>query len=157
MNEERLRQELVNALVARQAHQLFETAVEGFPPAHYNTKPAGLPYSFWHLLEHIRIAQADILDYIENPQYQYLNFPEDYWSPSDSIADAADWQTTIHAFLADRASLVAIVQDPARDLSAQIPHGEAGHSILREILIVAAHNSYHIGEFGILRGTMGLW
>ena len=157
MNDRHLRQQLVYALTARQAHHTFEAAIENFPPAHYNSAPPNLPYSFWHLLEHLRIAQADILDYIENPDYQYLRFPDDYWLPSDAQADQAAWQRTTDAFLADRAALVDIVQDPARDLAAQIPHAQAGHTILREILIVAAHNSYHIGEFGILRGTLGLW
>lgn len=157
MNDQPIRQQLVKVLAARQAHQLFETAVENFPAAHYNTKPPNAPYSFWQLLEHLRIAQADILNYILNADYQYLNFPDDYWPPADALADSAAWQATIDRFLADRASLCAIVQDPARDLTAQLPHGESGHSILREILVVAAHNSYHIGEFGSLRGTMGLW
>lgn len=157
MNDQHIRQQLVNALGKRQAHQSFETVIENFPLARYNIKPPNTPYSFWHLLEHMRIAQADILDYIENPDYQYLKFPDDYWPPADSQADAAAWQATIDSFLADRASLIAIVQDPARDLAAQIPHGQAGHTILREILVVAAHNAYHIGEFGSLRGTLGLW
>ena len=157
MDDQHLRQQLVNTLAERQAHQLFETVIDGFPPAHYNTKPPNLPYSFWHLLEHMRIAQADILDYIVNPKYQYLSFPDDYWRPADAQADQAEWLQTIDRFLADRASLVDIIQDPARDLTAQIPHGQAGHSILREILVVSAHNAYHIGEFGILRGTMRLW
>lgn len=157
MNDQHLRQQLVNALAARQAHQLFETVIDNFPPAQYNTKPPNTPYSFWQLLEHMRIAQADILDYIVNPDYQYLTFPDDYWRPADAQADGAAWRGTIDRFLADRDALIAIVQDPARDLKAQIPHGENGHTILREILVVAAHNSYHIGEFGSLRGTMGLW
>ena len=157
MNDQHIRQQLVNALSARQAHQQFETAIAGFPPGRINTKPPNAPYSFWQLLEHMRIAQADILDYIENPDYQYLTFPDDYWRPADDQADGAAWRGTIDNFLADRDALIAIVQDPARDLTAQIPHGENGHTILREILVVAAHNAYHIGEFGILRGTLGLW
>ncbi|MCY3978280.1 MAG: DinB family protein [Chloroflexi bacterium] len=157
MNDQHTRQQLVNALAARQAHLLFETAIHSFPPNHYNSKPPNLPYSFWHLLEHLRITQADILNYIENPHYQYLKHPEDYWPPPDAQADSAAWQRTINDYLADRAALVAIVQDPARDLTAQIPHAQPGHTILREILVIAAHNSYHIGEFGILRATLGLW
>ena len=157
MNIQHLRQQLVNALSARQAHQLFESVIDGFPPHHYNTKPPNLPYSFWHLLEHMRITQADILDYIENPQYQYLTHPADYWPPPDARADSAAWQATIDGCLADRTSLVAIVEDPTRDLMAQIPHGQPGHTILREIFVIAAHNSYHIGEFGILRANLGLW
>lgn len=157
MNDQRLRQQLVNALTKRQAHQSYETVIDGFPASHHNTKPPNTPYSFWHLLEHMRVTQADILDYIVNPRYQYLNFPADYWPPADAQADQSEWLRAIDRFLADRAALVAIIQDPARDLTAQIPHGQAGHTILREILVIAAHNAYHIGEFGILRGTLGLW
>lgn len=157
MNDQHLRQQLVNALTKRQAHQSFETVIDGFPAAHYNAKPPNTPYSFWHLLEHLRITQADILDYIENSQYQYLKFPDDYWPPADALGNQPQWLRTVERFLADRAALVAIIQDPARNLTAQIPHGQAGHTILREILVIAAHNAYHIGEFGILRGTLGLW
>lgn len=157
MNDQHLRQQLVNALTVRQAHQSFDDAIADFPAAHFNTRPPGVPYTFWHLLEHLRIAQADILDYIQNPDYVYRKFPKDYWSPPDSQADEASWRNTIARFKADLAALEAIAEDPARDLVAQIPHGEPGHSILREILIVAAHNAYHIGEFGILRATLGLW
>lgn len=157
MNDQRLRQQLVNALTVRQAHQSLDDAIADFPTQHFNTRPPSLSYTFWHLLEHLRIAQADILDYIQNPDYVYRKFPEDYWPPSDAQADEASWQNTIALFKADLAALVAIAQDPARDLVAQIPHGEPSHSILREILVVAAHNSYHIGEFGILRATLRLW
>ncbi|MCY4466620.1 MAG: DinB family protein [Chloroflexi bacterium] len=157
MNDPHLRQQLVNALTVRQAHQSFDDVIADFPAAHFNTQPPGLPYTFWHLLEHMRIAQADILDYIQNPDYVSMKFPEDYWSPPDSQADKAGWWNTIARFKTDLAALVAIAQDQDRDLIAQIPHGHPGHSILREILIVAAHNAYHIGEFGSLRGTQGLW
>ena len=157
MSDRYVREQLINALTKAQAHQPFENAIMDFPPAHYNTRPSNMPYSFWHLLEHLRIAQADILDYIENPAYRYLKFPDDYWPPQKQTANEAAWQRTITDFQADLAALVDVVRDPTRDLYAQIPHGEAGHTILREVLVVAAHNSYHIGEFGILRGTMGLW
>ena len=157
MSDQHLRQQLINALSKRQAHLTFDAIVADFPPAHYNTRPLNTPYTFWHLLEHLRIAQGDILDYIENPAYRYLKFPDDYWPAEDVAADDKAWTQTINSFQADLAALVAIVRDPSRDLCAQIPHGQPGHSIMREILVVAAHNSYHIGEFGILRGTMDLW
>ena len=157
MNDKHLRQQLVNALAKRQAHQSFEKTVQGFPQAHFNTRPAKLPYSFWHLLEHIRIAQWDILDYIGNPNYRYLSFPDGYWPDQNMEADAQKWNQTISEFRADQQALTKIIEDPARDLYAQIAHAQPGHSILREILVLAAHNSYHIGEFAILRGTMGLW
>ena len=157
MNDRHLRDQLENALTNGAAHQTFENAIADFPPAHYNTRPPNTPYTFWHLLEHLRIAQADILDYIENPAYRYLKFPDEYWPAPESVADEPAWGTTIDRFQNDLASLVDIVRDPTRDLIAQIPHGQAGHTILREALVVAAHNSYHIGEFGILRGAMDLW
>jgi len=157
MNDTEVREQLVNALVKSQAHQLFDDVVKDFPAEHYNTRPANVPYSFWHLLEHIRIAQWDILDYIENPNYQYRPWPKGYWPDPDATAGSAEWNGTIAAFHSDQQSLVAIIQDPGRDLYAQIPHGEPGHTILREAMIVASHNAYHIGEMGILRGTMNLW
>ncbi len=157
MNDDHFRQQLVNTLVLRQAHLSFETAVADFPAAHYNSRIPQADYSFWHLLEHLRITQADILDYIENPAYQYMQWPDAYWPAPEADADEDQWRATVAAFEADRAALVGIVNDPARDLCAQIPHGQPGHSILREILVIAAHNSYHIGELASLRGTLGLW
>lgn len=157
MSDKHIREQLVNALVLRQAHLSFETAVADFPAAHYNTSVPEAPYSFWHLLEHLRITQADILDYIENPDYQVMKWPEAYWPAPTQQADETAWRATIAGFEADRAALVSIINDPARDLCAQIPHGQPGHTIMREILVIAAHNSYHIGELGSLRGTLGLW
>jgi hypothetical protein len=155
--DESLRQQLVNLLMLQQAHMGFEAAVANFPMAHINTRPPHLQYSFWHLLEHVRFCQWDILDYIRNPQYQHVSWPDDYWRDPSEDTDSAGWQATIHQFLADRETLVKMVQDPATDLYAPIPHGHPTHNILREILIVADHNAYHIGEFGILRQVMQLW
>ena len=157
MNDNHLREQLVNALTKRQAHQTYDQVVADFPAAHFNRRPPNAPYSFWQLLEHIRITQWDILDYIENPGYQYRKFPDEYWPDEDAEADAEIWQRTIEHTRADLRSLVAIVKDPQRDLLAQIPHGQPSHTILREILIIASHNAYHIGEFGILRGSLDLW
>ena len=157
MNDAHLREQLVNALTKRQAHQTYDDVVADFPASHFNARPPNTAYSFWQLLEHIRITQWDILDYIENPGYQYRKFPDAYWPEAEAAADAAAWQRTIDETRADLRSLVKIVRDPARDLMGQIPHGQPGHTILREILIIASHNAYHIGEFGILRGTLDLW
>ena len=157
MNDNHLREQLVNALTKRQAHQTYDQVVADFPAAHFNSRPPNAPYSFWQLLEHIRITQWDILDYIKNPGYQYRKFPDEYWPDGDAEADAEIWQRTIERTRADLRSLVAIVQDPQRDLLAKIPHGQPSHTILREILIIASHNAYHIGEFGILRGSLDLW
>ena len=157
MSDEHVRAQLVNLLTVRQAHMSLEDAVKGFPLEHINAKPPGVEYTFWHLLEHLRIAQWDILDYIRNPQYKAIAWPRDYWPAPDAITEAGGWLQTIEQFLADRAALVTMVRDPQTDLYAPIPHGEDGHTILREILLVADHNAYHIGEFGILRQVMGLW
>lgn len=157
MNDKHVRQQLVNALAQRQAHMLFDDAIKDFPEAHYNTYPTNVSYSFWHLLEHLRITQWDILDYIQNPDYQYREFPSGYWAEPETIATVADWQETVDHFRKDLNALIGIINDPQTDLYAQIPHAKDGHTILREINIVATHNAYHIGEFGILRATMGLW
>lgn len=156
--EKVLRQQLVNLLTKQQAHMGFEEAVAAFPQEHINTHPTGVDYSFWHLLEHIRFAQWDILDYIRNPDYQSHPWPEGYWRNPDETTDKAGWNKTIQGFLDDRQALVDIVEDSNNDLTAPIPHAfSPEHSILREILVVADHNAYHIGELAILRQVMGLW
>lgn len=156
-NDQEVRNQLVNLLLKRQAHMLFEDAIANFPSGHINTHPPHVTYSFWHLLEHIRICQWDILDYIRNPEYKTLNFPDDLWPASNVETDMDGWEQTIQQFYADRQALVDIVNDPGSDLYAPIPHGWDGHNILREILVVADHNAYHIGEFAILRQLMELW
>jgi hypothetical protein len=158
MNQDQvLRQQLVNFLVKRQAHMLFEDAVANFPQEHINTRPSEVSYSFWHLLEHVRICQYDILDYIRNPAYEAPPFPEGVWPAPAADTDWAGWNQTIEHFYADRQALVEIVQHPDTDLYVPIAHGWDGHNILREVLIVGDHNAYHIGEFGILRQMLGLW
>ena len=156
-SDQELRQQLINMLVKQQAHMQFEDAVTDFPEAHINVRPPQLDYSFWHLLEHLRICQYDILDYMRNPDYQILDFPAGYWPAKDTETDMVGWQHTIEQFLADRQAIVDIINDPETDLYAPIPHGWDGHNILREVLVVADHNAYHIGEFGILRQSLNLW
>lgn len=157
MSDAELRNQLVRMLTVQQAHMGLEDAVKNFPAKDYNTRPLNVDYSFWHLLEHLRITQWDILDYCRNPNYKELEWPKGYWPAKDATTDAKGWQQTIDQFIADRNALVAIVNNPQTDLYAQIPHGAAGHNILREILVVADHNAYHIGELGILRQVVGNW
>lgn len=157
MSDQHIRTQLVNLLTKGQAHMTFEEAIKGFPLEHINTRPSGVEYTFWHLLEHLRICQWDILDYSRNPDYKELKFPDDLWPARDAVTDATGWQRTIDLFHADLAALVALVQNPQTDLYKQIPHGYDGHTIFREILVVADHNAYHIGEFGILRQVVGIW
>lgn len=157
MTDSALRTQVVNLLTLPQAHMTLEDAVANFPLTHINTRPPGVEYSFWHLLEHLRISQWDLLDYIRNPQYQEREWPRRYWPAPDATTDADGWMETIRAFQADRAALAALANDPGTDLHQPIAHGAEGHTILREILLAADHNAYHIGEFGILRQVMGLW
>jgi len=153
-----LRRQLVRLLTVRQAHMGFEEAVADFPEEHVNTRPPNCPYTFWHLLEHVRICQRDILDYIVADDYQWPDWPDDLWPDRAAETDAAGWQRTIDHFLEDRQKLVAIIRDPAVDLFAPLPNsGDYQHNVLREINVIAAHNAYHTGELGILRGVMGLW
>lgn len=136
----------------------FENAVAHFPLEHINTQPPNVPYTFWHLLEHLRVCQRDILDFCVLPpqDYLWLKFPADLWPKPEAKADAVIWEMTIQSFLADRTALVALVQNPATDLFALLPHGEP-YTVLREILVTADHNAYHVGELAILRQTLGLW
>lgn len=158
MNDDALREQLVNLLIKRQAHMDFEDAVAEFPPEHVNSRPPNCEYTFWHLLEHMRLTQKDILDYVESDDYRWPVWPEDYWPERAATTDYAGWHQTIAAFLADRQRLVALVEDPAVDLFAPLPNsGEHGHTLLREIHVVASHNAYHTGELGILRQVMALW
>jgi hypothetical protein len=130
--------------------------VADFPLEHINSHPPNVPYTFWHLLEHLRIAQADILDFILNPAYQSLPWPEGYWPDPEAQASAANWEQTLAAFTADQEQLLKLAQDPEVDLLAELPLSP-GYTILREIMVAADHNAYHIGELGILRQVMGLW
>ena len=124
---------------------LFEEAVAGFPESHINTRPPHVEYSFWHLLEHLRLCQYDILDYIRNPGYQAPEFPAGYWPDKKADTDLAGWQQTIDQFLVDRQALVDMINDPDTDLYEPMPHGWDGHNVLREIIVVADHNAYHLG------------
>ena len=107
-------------------------------------------------LEHLRLTQLDILDYCRNPNYTPRPHPEGYWPARDAVATAADWARTCEVFLSDLDELIAIVEDPETDLYTKIPWG-GEHTILREILIIADHNSYHVGELAIMRQVMGTW
>jgi hypothetical protein len=156
-NYQALRKQLLAMLLERQAHMSFEDAVADFPLEFINTKPPNVPYSFWQLVEHLRITQWDILDYIRNPNYKEIRWPDAYWVPRDKMADAAAWQHSIAQFVSDRNAIADIVRDTKNDLYAPIAHGHGGHNILREVLVVADHNAYHIGEFGILRQVVGAW
>ena len=134
----------------------FEEAVADFPDDAINLRPPNVDYTPWHLLEHLRLTQADILDYVVNPDYVEQEWPAAYWPARDATATRARFDETISGFIADKDALRGLVTDPARDLFAVIP-GTPGHTLLREVRIDADHNAYHVGEFAVLRQVMGTW
>jgi hypothetical protein len=156
MDDETVRREALAILDARDARMPFEDAVAEFPDDAINRRPPNVTYTPWHLIEHLRITQWDILEYVRNPAHVSPDWPVGYWPAPDVVATPAEFEATVVSFLADLAALRAIVADPATDLFAVIP-GTPGHTIMREIRIVADHNAYHIGEFAILRQIMGTW
>jgi hypothetical protein len=154
--ERLLRDQTIRLLHGGMAHLTFDDAIADFPLDRINERPSNVPYTPWHILEHLRISQWDILDFVRNPDYQELSWPKDYWPAPDAVTDAAGWERTIAQFRADFAAVCALATDPQTDLTARIPWGD-GQTILRELLLVADHNAYHIGEFAILRQVMGTW
>lgn len=157
-DDQELRNQLVRMLTVRQAHMDFEDAVAKFPEEHINTRPPHCDYTFWHLLEHMRICQRDILDYIVSDEYKWPNFPDELWPEKSLETDMVGWQRTIEEFIADRQALVEIINDANVDLFAPLPNSrEHKHNILREINIIANHNAYHTGELGGLRQVMEIW
>jgi alkylation response protein AidB-like acyl-CoA dehydrogenase len=151
-----LREQLLALIDGRGAHMPFDAAVADFPDDAINELPPNVSYTPWHLLEHIRIAQSDILDYIRNVGYLAPSWPEEYWPARDATATPEQFALTLESFRADRAALHELVANPATDLLAVIPN-TPGHTVLREVRLVGDHNAYHIGEFAILRQVMGTW
>jgi hypothetical protein len=156
MTRDPLRAELLRLLDGVDAHMPFEAAVADFPDSDMNRRPPNVDYTPWHLVEHLRLTQADILDYITNPDYTERAWPDEYWPGPTATATRATWDASVAGFLADRGAIRTIVADDGRELLAVIP-GTPGHTLLREIRVVADHNAYHVGEFAILRQVMGTW
>jgi hypothetical protein len=134
----------------------FDEAVADFPDEAMNRRPPNVDYTPWHLIEHVRLTQWDILEYVTNPAYVEREWPREYWPDPSATATREDWDATVAGFRADQAALLALVEDEDRDLHAVLP-GTPGHTLLREVRIVADHNAYHVGEFAILRQIMGTW
>lgn len=150
------RQQLSALLKTGNAHMSFEEAVADFPEDKINSRPPNVDYTFWHLVEHLRITQRDILDYLNDPHYEEMAWPKDYWPAPSATTDKAGWDQSVADFIADRSQLIAIVENPNTDLTASVP-SNPDHTILREILILIDHNAYHIGELAILRQVDNAW
>lgn len=157
MNADRaLRDHLIYLLQGGGAHLNFDAAIADLPVDLRGVKPTGIPHTPWRLLEHMRIAQWDILEFSRNPKHVSPHFPEGYWPDSDAPPDPVAWDKSAAAFRADLKAMGDLVADPATDLFARIPHGE-GQTVLREALLVADHNAYHLGQIVVVRRALGAW
>ncbi|HET8922219.1 MAG TPA: DinB family protein [Candidatus Acidoferrum sp.] len=154
--DQALREHVVSLLKGGGAHVHFMDAIEGFPETKRGTYVEGLPHTGWQLLEHARIAQWDILEFSRNPKHVSPGFPEGYWPKTPGPADEAAWDKSIEAFQRDLQEMIKLVKNPKTDLCGKIPHGE-GQTILREALVIADHNSYHLGQLVDLRRALGAW
>jgi DinB family protein len=138
------------------AHMSLDEAVADFPTAHVNSRPPNVSYSFWHILEHIRIAQWDLLEYVQNARHVSPAWPEGYWPAPDAATDAAGWKRTVSAIKADLRRMDRMLADPDVDIFAPVPFA-GGKSVVRCTFVAIDHNAYHLGEFAILRQVMNLW
>jgi hypothetical protein len=151
-----IRAGLADTLAWGEAHATFDAAVKGLAPRLRGRRPLGFEHSAWQLVEHLRRAQHDLLDFCLNPSYQALSWPDDYWPKKPAPPSAGAWSKSIAAYRRDRAAFQALVRNPKRGLDDKIPHG-AGQTYLREVLLAIDHNSYHVGQLGSNRHALGAW
>ena len=155
-DDEVVRQQLIALLRGGNAHLNFERAVSQFPFDYINRKVSHISYSPWGLLEHMRICQWDILEFICNPEYESPPWPKGYWPAKGEFADEKMWQKTLSDFSKDLLSVEKLVNDPGTNLYQPIPHA-TDFNIFREILLIADHNAYHLGELVVLRKALFIW
>jgi uncharacterized damage-inducible protein DinB len=151
-----LREQLARVLDWNDAHVGFDAAVDGIGPAHRGVVPEGMAHSAWQLLEHLRIAQHDILDFCVNASYKEMTWPDDYWPADPQPPSEAAWDDAVAGYVRDRDAVKRLARDQKVDLHATIPHG-SGQTYLREILLVADHAAYHVGQIVVLRRLLGIW
>jgi hypothetical protein len=156
MNDDALRKHLLELLRGGHAHPDFETAIANMPLEKQGLKPPGLPHTPWRLLEHMRIAQWDILRFSIDPHHVSPESPKGYWPEGDAPPEATAWDRSVAAFRADMKAMIDLISDSKTDLFAPIPHGQ-GQTFLREALLVADHNSYHVGQIVTVRRLLGAW
>jgi uncharacterized damage-inducible protein DinB len=157
MKEDRaLRQHLLSLLDSHNAHVDFDAVIKAWPVKLRGAKPRGQPFTAWRLLEHMRIAQWDILEFSRDPKHVSPDWPEGYWPSGDAPPNQAAWEKSVRAFRRDIKAMKNLVAKPSTNLFARIPHG-TGQTILREALLVADHNAYHLGQLVVLRRLLGAW
>jgi hypothetical protein len=144
--DENLRKHVLNLLSGRGAHLTFESAFEGFPEELLGKRVPNLPHTAWHLVEHMRIAQWDILEFSRDPAHVSPDYPGGYWPQTDGPSEGGAWAKSVKSFFEDLEGMKALISDPKQDLFAVFPHG-TGQTLLREALVLADHNSYHLGQW----------
>lgn len=156
VKDRELREYLAGVLSWGEAHADWKQALAGLEPAHRGVRPVGSPYSAWELLEHARIAQEDIQDFSTNPEYKAREWPAAYWPNSPAPPDGAAWENSVKELAKGTEEMVKLLKDPRTDLFAKIPHG-TGQTMLRQALLLADHNAYHLGQFVLVRRLLGAW
>jgi hypothetical protein len=151
-----LRRQLRELLDFPHAHANFEQAIRGVPPEHRGKRPPGQPHTLWRLLEHLRIAQWDILEFSRRADHQSPEWPAGYWPPGDAPPDDQAWERSVEAVQRDREAFAALIADEGRDLFEPFPWGQ-GQTLLREALLIADHNAYHVGQMVLLRQLLRIW
>jgi len=156
VNEKALREHLLRLLKTGGAHVDFEAAIKGLPVSLRGKRPKGAAHSPWEILEHMRIAQWDILEFSRDPKHTSPEWPGGYWPKTQAPANSKAWSKSVQAFRAGLKAMCGLVAEESTDLFARIAHGD-GQTILREALLVADHNAYHIGEMVLVRRLLGAW
>jgi hypothetical protein len=151
-----VREHLVKLLAGGQAHVTFDAAIKGLPAALRGKRPKGAEHSPWEILEHLRIAQSDILEFSRDPKHVSPEWPSGYWPKSKTPPNDKAWAKSVRAFNADLEAMRKLVEADSTDLYTPIPHGD-GQTILREALLMADHNAYHIGQLVLTRRLLGAW
>jgi DinB family protein len=155
-NDAVLREHLISLLTEGNAHATFDAAVKNLPEELRGKRPKGAEHSPWQILEHLRIAQWDILEFSRDAQHKSPKWPEEYWPKRPAPPDEKAWDKSVRAFRKDLKALCALVADEKTDLFGKIPHGD-GQTILREALLTADHNAYHVGQLVLVRKLLGAW
>lgn len=151
-----IREGLADALAWHEAHATFDAAVKGLAPELRGRRPKGFPHSAWQLVEHLRLAQFDLLDFCRNPSYQAMSWPADYWAVKPTPQSARAWSASIAAYRRDRAEFQTLIRNRTHRLEDRIPHG-TGQTYLREVVLAIDHNAYHVGQLISLRQALGAW
>lgn len=152
----KLRDQLQELLAGGSAHLTFEDAIADLPPKLRGAKPPGQPHTAWRILEHMRIAQRDILEFSRNAAHRSPKWPDEYWPPADAPATPKQWDQSVRSFRSDLKAMQDLVADESSDLLAPIPGGN-GKTVFREAMLLADHNAYHLGQLVLIRRLLKAW